>query len=66
MKGILDNDEDLFGTLSWDDESEEGVVAFHPDFVKVHPIQQLDALLDWGQAIQSAYTWILEEYERKH
>jgi len=66
MKGILDNGEDLFGTLSWDDECEEGVVAFHPDFVKVHPIQQLDALLDWGQAIQSAYTWILEEYERKH
>jgi hypothetical protein len=66
MKGILDNDEDLFGTLSWDDESEEGVVAFHPDFVKVHPIQQLDALLDWKQAIQSTYEHILEEYEHKH
>ena len=28
MKGVLENDEDLFGTISWDGEKKEGVVAF--------------------------------------
>tara|TARA_Y100001937_G_C7084938_1_gene314906 strand:- start:876 stop:1076 length:201 start_codon:yes stop_codon:yes gene_type:complete len=66
MKGILENDEDLFGTISWDGKKEEGVVAFHPDFMEAHPLKQLDALLDWGEAIQSTYNAILKAYETKH
>lgn len=66
MKGILENDEDLLGVLSWDDNEEEGVVALHPDFMEEHPIAQLDALQDWISCLTSLYNETLESFEKKY
>ena len=56
----------LLGTLSKDWSKQASAVELHPDFFEVHPIQQLDTLLDWVEILQVTYNDVLKAYERKH